>query len=630
MSYIIIDTGIREKFSEFTNLKNLKCSLSLKEGQKQDILTMSGTISFYSTDFKRVLHYLNVGIYSLVFELFNDLDISQGTGLILFQEGYDFANCIAELKVVSKAKYEKIYKNIATEFNFLEGNLPKKAFEVTTEIFKLEFSQNPFQENGGIGSLWYDLGYPIYISYSNPIVPPYEVTTNFHLYARQSYQATTAEVKNLVGTSGWQLKDGTTHTLIRDWVGYFDAPDITTTNIYEDTIIKLSKYTGYTGIELQDIIEPINSQVLSPDTNVQFPNTIEDGFSTYTNIGLQVNNNGAYKYGVGVYLNNSYYYPSTYHYFTNAYILGDVIKWLIGQIDDSILVYESGISFFWLWDSNIEFKYLRIIDLASLLVQINGSTYTPSFIVKLSLQSILDWLKNDFGADWYIEDVSNLFIIKQFKNFTKEVSSLKNHDLTNINGFNISEDCSDIIFNNSNRYDRIVKKTTAGGIDFVGKDIVFSSISEVNIKTDINEIFYVDLTDIINFPSRYNEQSQNQFCVVCLNEGVPYGVVKSGVGILSGKTLPNIHLSISWLQENLYFSRMSDNTVMINGYTKNIGDEYLEKFREIKQEFFVPCRDFLNDFNLTQYVKTDLSDNCEIISIDYLHEFDKVLMKLKY
>lgn len=629
MSYIkIVLGGVENTFSENINLKNLKYSGSLKEGEKQDIFTMSGTILFYGTDFKRIVNDFLPYIPYRDVHLYNDLDILQGIGTISFQEGFDYDKCIADLKVISNDKYEKIYKNIGTEYNYLGKGLTKKQLGVTTERYTLEFSQYPFQENNNLGSIWYNLNAPIYVGYENPTVIPYTPTTDYCIYARQVYIANAIEIDLMVGKNGWELKNGTTNVLIRDWSYNFVSPVIS--DFYDDTIIKLIPYSStiVDPIELQDIIEPINSQVYAPDG--YFPNTIETGFSTYTNIGLQVDNNQTPKLGVAVYLQNSSYYPSNYHGFTDFYILGDVIEYLLSEIDPSILVYKTGISFFWWWDET-PFKYMRIIDIASLLVQINGATYIPSFIVKLSLKSILDWLKNDFGADWYI-DVNNVFIIKQFKNFTKDVSTLKNHDLTNINGFNVSENCSDIQYNNSKRYDRIVKKTTAGSIDFVGQDIVFPNISEVKPKTDINETFYVDISDIVNFPSRYNEQSQNQFCVVCVsNQGFwLYTPIKESVGAISGKSYPNADLSIGNLQENLYLSRMSDTLVEINGVERTIGPEYLEKFREIKQDFFVPCRDFLNDFNLTQFVKTDLSDSCEIISIDYLHEFDKVQMKLKY
>lgn len=712
MSYIIV--GSDTIYETFTDLTKLKCQRGLKDDEKQDIHELSGSISFFGTDYDMIRVKYDAGQLFTSVDFYNDIDILQGSGVIEIQGTYNEDEKIATLNVIPSDKYDLIWKNFNTEYNILDSVYAKFNVISSVERAKLEFKLNAFTENDGLGSA---VG---------------SVLTNY--YARQSYEATDLEVTILTGRDGWELKDGTTNTLIRDWVGIFN--EITLDNLI---------FQGSGGT--------INEQ--QPDTTAYL------SLYTYIEGGLCLDN-------------NNYYGTGTITY-SNFMFVKDVIKHILGKIDSSItFVNELGVtgSFGFLM-SNPEFKNLGIIDIASVLTQ-NGTAKTyPSSIANLTFEKITKLLKEYFGADWYLDE-NKVFYLKQYTDFTSAVSTLKSHDLTNINGFNYSENVKQYKTDNSKRYDRISTKTTSGLLDFIGVDMVFPNISNVNNKIINVDSFFFDINDICNYPQRYDENSQNQFFIAALdtsfNENLitsienstdepcdsiggtatiggeqyirdgsymelsdigatvegniwtnafsasagdvfsiyyylnnppdytvtnfliflvisddlninigtivtalpvtngsnavtviapitsnkykiyfraiintspnfdittfrvwnnNYYKIRKSTGALTLKTdISNVALSTANMQDAGFYSRMSDTDVTINNVDVTISSAYLEKFKKL-DAITIPCRDFYNDIDVTQYVKTDLSDTCEIETAEYDAENNTMTLNLK-
>lgn len=718
MSYIIVNST--DTYSDYIDLKNLKINRSLKEGEKQDLHEVSGSITFFGLDYDRIYTIYTAGTLFIDFDAYNDLDIIQGSGQLEIQGIYDEDKKVCTLSVINNDKYQEIWKNYGTDYNILENNADIINVFAITQKAKLEFKATLFTENDGLGSVFYINSAPY--------------------YARQNYEATDLEVSILTNRDGWQLKDGTTNTLIRDWTGVFPA-------MTDDKLI----FFGTGGV--------INDQL--PD------NTAYLSAYTYITGGLCINNN--------------LYYGGTYVFYSNFVFVKDVIKYLFSQIDATVTFVEDGTDTdsFGFLNKYTQFNYLAICDIASVLTQNGQSKTFPSSIANLSLEKLMTLFKEYFGAYWYI-DSSKVFYLKQFTDFTLTASVLPKHDLTNLYGFNFSENVKRYKINNSQRYDRIITKTTSGLIDFIGVDMVFPNIKTTNAKAINIESFFFDINDIANYPSRYNENSIDQFFMACLNTAFTQNVVyffensgtfpcttgnglalaageiifstdatyleitnlgtttpaataniwtnafsavagdslsiyynltnrpdpatssflimlviaddldvntgqivaylsmdegansdvitapitsnkyriyffsipfdaapsfdidtfrvyndnyyqiRQGTGALTLKTnISNVELSTANMQDEGFYSQMSDTNVTINNINVDISTDYLNKFKEL-DEITIPCQDFVNDFNLTDYVNADISADCEIENIDYDIINNKATIKLKF
>jgi hypothetical protein len=465
---------------DFIDLSGVSIKRELEDNQIFDRASLTGTITFFSTSYDILYNLMTGGDITATLQILNQYGTTEANGFIDLQGEYDEKKKVCKLKVFNDDKYTKLLKDYDVKKNVFEYDIDNTSIFIDFERLKLEFSQTKFTENDGLGSLWYDRGVPLISG-----------AANFVLYARQSYTATATEVSVLTGRDGWELKDSTSNTLIRDWVGIYDQINV----LDESTYFVLSPVFPGT----------------PPTINDQFPDSTLY-LSRFTEAGNQSG-------GVNIRyirLKNDVYYGSGNVMYSSAKSLKDIIEEIVTDIDNTV---NFDVDSFGAFDSGYTgLDDLFMIPLPDFILTELGTAKTyPSVYSEISLQTIFDFLRDRFGIFWYL-DASNNFRLEFFKDITYSVSTLPAHNLTTYQSINWSEDNFAYNIDNKDKADRWRYEDSAGNLDFIGTDVVFTNVENKNTKIISNTQIFVDVNDIINSGSKYSDNSRDQFVLITADD----------------------------------------------------------------------------------------------------------------
>ena len=465
---------------EYIDLSGVSIKRELEDNQIFDRTTLTGTITFISTSYDILYNLMDGGDITATLQILNQFGTSEASGFIDLEGEYDEKKKVCKLKIFNDDKYTTLLKNYDVNKNIFDYDISNTSIFIDFERLKLEFSQTAFTENGGLGSLWYDRGVPLISG-----------ATDFVLYARQSYTATATEVSVLTGRDGWELKDSTSDTLIRDWVGIYEQIDVLDESIYF-------------------ILSPVFPGV-APTINDQFPDSTLY-LSRFTEAGSQTGGANI-RY---IRLKNDVYYGNGNVMYSSAKSLKDIIEEIVTDIDATV---NFDASSFGAFDSGYTgLDDLFMIPLPDFILTELGTVKTyPSVFSEISLQTIFDFLRDRFGIFWYL-DSSNNFRLEFFKDITYSVSILPAHDLTTYQSINWSEDNFAYNIDNKDKADRWVYEDSSGNLDFIGTDVVFTNVQNKNTKTISNTNIFVDVNDIVNSGSKYSDNSRDQFVLITADD----------------------------------------------------------------------------------------------------------------
>jgi hypothetical protein len=444
-------------------LSNVTISRELDEELLIDNIQVSGNVQFYGNDYVNLYNYIGTADTAVCYLYLDTENYNDGIECILFLDGdYNHETKTCNLKIDVNDKYKKLRDDATRKVNILELQTSSN-FLMNIDRNILEFKTSSFTENGGLGSLW---GAGV---------------LTISMYARESFTGTTEEILEKNGKNGWEIKDGTTDTVIRDWVGNFrelESGDITTQ-------------------ALTDKVYTINEQI---------GGTTEYG--DYTIL---------YSTVLPVYytLNNNLYYGSS-KAIIRSFSIYDIIKLLIAKIDPSILIDDT---FTGTWQAfniggtDITHKFLEFIKISDFINAGATTQQTTNSKMFITWESLTTFLR-EYLYIYYFIDSTNTLQFRYYPLLFEKISvSNSINKLNNLYGIDWTVGKNQETIRLDRKFSKFQREVSASDIDFLGEDVEFTEIKTNNIKAINISNYFFDKQDFIDNPSKYNVSSNNQYFV---------------------------------------------------------------------------------------------------------------------
>lgn len=323
--------------------------------------------------------------------------------------------------------------------------------------------------------------------------------TQTNIYAREKAVFKNALADELIEAGSWYLlttnTDGT-KTLIRDWTisgDYNPSPVVT---------VDYTFFVSWTG----DF----------PAVNALFyGNSTDTGF---IDVLLQYAGTDVYGRKIGVWYEN--YYGNKSFLYTRLRRLDTVIQWLIEQSDNTILFNSNSFKYF---NDNEDLANILIAGITDIILNPTKTAQQdePSTRGLLSFKSVMDCFNGyPFQIYWYIDN-NNYFRMRHITEIQYTLGADPQYDLQTYKGKDWSIDKGTFNYDDSKRFGKLVLKNTAQNTDFQDKTITISSLKEIfkNSLEKTFQTFYFDIWDIQNFPSRYPNESTEQFALLSCDRG---------------------------------------------------------------------------------------------------------------
>lgn len=194
---------------------------------------------------------------------------------------------------------------------------------------------------------------------------------------------------------------------------------------------------------------------------------------------------------------------------------------------------------------------------------------------KISFNEFMDILKTMFNVDWFIDNAGK-FRIEHWSYFENTYGS--DLDLTVLDGgkWAFHKNKFSYELNEMPNIEHF-EWAEANNIDFIGKDIIYNSVATSNRYKDNIKSYSVPVsTDAVYIYDNPSDISNEGWVLLT----VASDIIISEVGMLSGISLPNNHLS--WA--NLHYNYWRHGRVLINGNMNGSDMIFLSSQRHIKQE----------------------------------------------
>ena len=506
-------------FFNFVDFSEVTMKRQIVENEVYDRFILDGNFTFFGDDFDIIYNARNQS--RIPVELYKNNNLQVNGWLILNGKDveFDVSYKKASLSFETNDQYTELIKNIDVESNIADITDIKKVKSSYADS-KLEFNNVAFTENSGLGSIFYQ---------NLPL---------FTIYARESItNLTTTQVNQFINRLGWQLKDGTTNTIIRDWTYAFDTP------IPKDFWVFYSLGEAFS----------VNEQY--PNNNVFLSD-----FTLLDNINPGPDNWLA--------LNNKLYYSDNNIVYSQTRKLTDIIELCLNTAD-----------------ANLTFNYNNAPILTELLIGITSdmqlinelppSNYTK--VSKLSVKELLDYLKTEFYIYYKISNTKEVTFYYKPDLYSLAVSSLPEHESTNFKGINWTEYKNKFVLVNSEKFRTHKRVKQAIYNDFVGVDAIHYNINNNSLKEIVNTKFIHDIQGFEDEPDKFNISSSNFITLQCdeITENIllffqnawTQSVEKiNGIGTYTGGEI--------FLIDNLNLIESDDGTgaLLSNEFAGNYGD----------------------------------------------------------
>jgi hypothetical protein len=541
-TYKIIATS---EYIATPDVSNCSISKTLSTNEIFYRTNLEGDLLFYGGDFDFLRGIFN--LYRFVnFQVIENGGDTYNFLLDLWGE-YDFQSKIANLKTISNDDYHIILKNIDKEINILSVN-DFYSLSYDYERIKLQFNIDEFLTNPEVGSFWLNVGVDSFTGLPVPI------------WARQRYLFKSQLERDIYIQNGWILDETDSNYILKDWVNEYQEPD----NTLHITSI------GY--FNPSDI-----------PMNIQYPDN-DAYLSDYT--GLYVRGGGSRESYV---VKNEAYYGSGKIETKRWLKFRDIVTYMINSIDDTIVINDNSFLYF---NNFAQYQNLFIGAITDMiLITDSQGVYrqksNPATICNLTLSSLFRMLKDKFGIFWRINN--KFFEFKHWTEaFTPSGSDFYNN-FTNYYGINFSIGNNKISYQENEKFNRIKRADNSGNIDFIGTDILFPKIENLNIKEISFERFVFDINDLTVKPQRYSAENISQTVMAStdyiLQDYISFWVNNDGSDIwdfLDGtawaastifkqdRFISLINSSgIAYLYSNS-FTVLSGETIKISGYWNNL------------------------------------------------------------
>jgi len=471
-------------------------SKSLQDNEVFARFDKIGTMRFFGKDVD-LLEALGKQVGATQIKIYLD-GVLQVTGRMVLTPNKDLNRKIYEYSDIEIVdEYRTIVDGYEYEFNLIDSGISRFAVSISDQYdyFTLTLYSN---FGDGIGSFLTTIS-----------VRDESVFTDVDIYARQNRTEPDAVASQLIGTNGWQFVqdngDGTTD-IARDWV-------------YSGLAAPQGNQIGVYGFGYPDEPAPaINTILVSGGNAVTH---ITDGREEPIDIppdrpepGLRI------FYGIF----NDRYYPLSSGTYTRCRDLYDTIKYIVFQLDSSILFDESGTSddtFFYFKnhtnpDGQNPFEKVLISALPDFILNEDGTEKSdPQAIAYLSFKKITDYFKQVFNVYWFLEERGSDYYMKFVWEPDTNMTIGNNPDLTNLKGINYTVDKKQTEYNSEGNFLLRKRETIATNPDFVGRDISTVGLNTSEVQSFSLSTFFTDVNAILQNPSDFPDNTVNQFVLIC-------------------------------------------------------------------------------------------------------------------
>lgn len=396
--------------------------------------------------------------------------ILQVNGVIELLGFQDENRELNKVKVKVDDEYKLLLEDIDREFNYFDGDLDIWTIQADTNIERLTIQTTAFTDPAPVvGSVWWNAN--LQFGGGPPVLRTY--------YARQEKRVKDFIADELIGTDGWVLltdHGDDTKTIVRDWTPYYPVA------VTGDFVFNIGLITdpppGFAFIEFHVLLG-------------------------------------------NVFLDETAYYnldPS--ETYTRARKLFDIIEYLVGEIDGTIVfdnTETSTDSFFYFkdysnpdaQDSLTELMVTQITDF--ILNDAGDEKDEPATIANITFEKVLNFIKNRFYVWWELEDRSGTFYFV-FKHWT-ERSFSSGIDFADFSyfGTNWSAGKEQYEYEQNKLWKFRKRQELSSNVDFVGLDLELLDVNSEVVRDVQFGTFFTDIWDIQNNPSKYPDNSINQF-----------------------------------------------------------------------------------------------------------------------
>ena len=493
---------------------------------------------------------------------------------------YNTKKNTGDFEVIVYDQYYNFLSSINKEINIYNNINTYTVYADTQLNRKLIFNVGQFSDNPNIGSSWKVLNkYGDYVD----------------IWAREEWTATDDEINFYNGEDGWQLKTGTTNILIRDWTYNYLSPNDISNSILEVTT------TNSVGYSINEQM-PNSTAFLSDYT---FLYQFYDGASEYT----------YYK------VNNNIYYNFKKIEIKKAVNLRELLTYLITI--NGYLITSNTFNFF---DIKNYLTNIYIIPLTNvLLIEENGILRQKSNLSDkglITFNDILEYLKKYYHIYYYINDNNEFFFVHKTEiNYSIPINE---NDLTLYKNINWSEG-NKLIESDTEKQYRYLRREISGLSDFRGVDIFFPNISDIKEYKIKFDKFHHDIGDILLNSKKYNN-SNKEFVVFSTDSNTGGNILKC-IGVLSGNEILNGYLSLANIDNDI-FADGFDKQAQINNIPITLNSNQYERYKNLSVIETV-IKDYKNNFDFKQFVKTDYSSDGIIDEINVKAGSTKCTIKIK-
>jgi hypothetical protein len=459
-----INTGVlHEVFPSFENcdLKN-----EMQSGEVYNRISLDGEIIFHGKDYD-FINTLSKRFIDFILE--NVLTGDRYYFKIDRNGRYNTILKLCYLKTIYNDRYSELLKNKEKEVNILQ----LADFYTINTILKydfLEFKVGKFTENNQLGSKWW-------------AVPGYIIEI-VEIYARQR-KTVAQSIVNIYVNNGWEVLNGTTNVVIKDWVGDYNELYLDPENPENADITVIWENE-----------DPINTQIMPYFTAI-YPTP------TLGKLGMFV-------------LDNRRYYGEANIQTTRWLDFRDAIMYMLTtQIDVEITSDSESFKYF---DENEDLQYLFIASITDLIL-VEGSEgfkvekSNPATLGNITLTRLLQLLRDKFNIFLRLTEDKIVRFVHYTEAFERSAADSYN-DINDILGYNFTIENYEFSYNEANNYNRLKRNEVGRGVDFLGTDILFPDIESEDAKELNYTGFYFDINDILINGNRYPESATNEFAIV--------------------------------------------------------------------------------------------------------------------
>jgi len=437
----------------------------------------NGTLEFHGDQWD-VLNTLKANYKKIDIKIYRDsLEIAEGNLNMLGM--WDNDNKVCKLKVEILDEYSDIIENYSTIYNVLQAN-PILKCRVFNER-NYEYLSDTIQTTLNLtvySSVNFDIPHSGDNATTNPtaVGSPPDATWGFY---RVNYTCTKI---NTPVFPIYPLDFDIDRTFIREilYVPYlgteYNEPDATYTYI-EDVTIGGKSFRKYGR---------------PPQTD------------TWVNSGMQTKKFLLIDYYIH-WINNSNTYTDTlYLDYPNCRLLQDVIEYIVGEIDSSILFDSDSFTYL---ENNIDLTNVMISGISDIVLNESGQVESDqSTLLNMSFEQLFNYLKQAWKLYWELEEISGsyYFRIKHRSEVLYTLGAEPGNDLTDFKGKNWTRGKSNYQYKGE-KYSRTKRNAIGLNADFLGTDIIIPSLE--NVIPNTQEItygeFFTDIWDIQNNGQRY-------------------------------------------------------------------------------------------------------------------------------